>query len=128
MRELELFKKVVALVDREPVACRLIREVLRCAEQYVAAVCQMEAELLFADPEGPLYREQVQALDQNRTLAHNAVIDALNICNRHLRRVLGDAMPAGGIYPDPEHIASANRRAIGDWAGRLVDQLFRTRR
>lgn len=128
MRELELFKKMLGLVEREPFACRLMRDVLRSAEQYVATVCQMEAELLFADPEGALYREQVQALDQNRTLAHNALLDAINICNRYLRKLLGEAMPAGGIYPDPEHIASANRRAIGDWAGRLVEQLFQVRR
>lgn len=128
MRELELLKKVLELVEREPVACRLIRDVLRCAEQYVAAVCQMEAELLFADPEGALYREQMQALDQNRTLAHNALLDAINICNRYLRKLLGEAMPPGGIYPDPEHITNANRRAIGNWAGKVVEELFVARR
>jgi len=128
MRELELIKNVVQQVERDEVACRLIRDVLRCAEQYVTAVCQMEAELLFADPEGALYREQVQALDQNRSLAHNALIDAINICNRYLRKQLGDDMPFGGIYPDPEHIASANRRAIGNWAGKVVEKLFVARR
>lgn len=128
MRELELIKQVVQQTEGNEVACRLIRDVLRCAEQYVAAVCQMEAELLFANPEGALYREQVQALDQNRSLAHNALIDAINICNRYLRKVLGEAMPPGGIYPEPGHIASGNRRAIGDWAGRLVEALFVARR
>ena len=128
MRELELIKQVVQQAAGDEVACRLIRDVLRCAEQYVAAVCQMEADLLFADPEGALYREQVQALDQNRSLAHNALIDVINICNRYLRKLLGDAMPPGGIYPDPEHIASANRRAIGSWAGKVVEGLFVARR
>jgi len=127
MEPLKLIRQVLVLVNNEPIASRLIRDVLRCAEQYVAAVCQMEAELLFADPEGALYREQVQALDQNRTLAHNALLDAINSCNRHLRRLLGDAMPPGGIYPEPAHISAGNRRAIGDWAGRLVEQLFRGR-
>lgn len=128
MRELELITKIVQQAERDEVACRLIRDLLRCAEQYVAAVCQMEADLLIADPEGALYREQVQALDQNRSLAHNALIDAINICNRYLRKLLGDAMPSGGIYPEPSHIASGNRRAIGDWAGRVVEQFFRARR
>lgn len=128
MRELELIQKVLQQTKREPVACRLIRDVLLCAQQYVAAVYQMETELLFVDPEGSLYREQVQALDQNRTLAHNALIDAINICNRHLRKLLGESMPPGGIYPEPGHISSGNRRAIGDWAGNVVEALFVARR
>jgi hypothetical protein len=128
MREFELIKMALQQAEGDEVACRLIRDVLRCAEQYVAAVCQMETDLLFADPEGALYREQVQALDQNRSLAHNALIDAINICNRYLRKLLGDAMPPGGIYPEPSHIAGGNRRAIGDWAGRVVEQFFRARR
>lgn len=128
MDDLSLVKQVIMQVSGDVVSCRLIRDVMNKAQGYITAVCEMEAELLFANPEGPLYREQVQALDQNRTLAHNALIDAINICNRQLRKQLGDSMPPGGIYPEPGHISSGNRRAIGDWAGKLVEALFVTRR
>lgn len=128
MDALSLIKQVIMQASGDVVSCRLIKDVMSNAQGYVAAVCEMEAELLFANPEGPLYREQVQALDQNRTLAHNALIDAINICNRQLRKQLGDSMPPGGIYPEPGHISSGNRRAIGDWAGRIVEQLFCQRR
>lgn len=123
-----LLKQIITLVADEPVTCRLVRDVLSRVHEYLLAVNEMETELLFADAEGPSYRELVQNLDRNRTSAHNALIDSINICNRQLRKVLGDAMPPGGIYPEPTHISTGNRRAIGDWAGRLVEELFANRR
>lgn len=102
----------------------LIKDLLLRATEYVAAVNALECTLLLANHDDATYRDQVQAQDQARTRAHNALIDVINICNRRLRGLLGDAMPAGGIYPDPSHIIAGNRRAIGDWAGRLTHTLF----
>lgn len=128
MATLKLLKQVVMLVGNEPTACRLIRNLIGCAQQYVAAVNLLETELLLGDADAAGYAGEMESLDHKRTLAHNALIDAINICNRHLRTVLGDAMPPGGIYPEPSHISTGNRRAIGDWAGRLVGELFMARR
>lgn len=128
MAAVKLFKDVVILVKHEPTACRLIRNLISCAQQYVAAVNLLETELLLGDVEAAGYAAEIEALDHKRTLAHNALIDAVNICNRHLRALLGDKMPPGGIYPEPSHISTGNRRAIGDWAGRLVHELFAARR
>jgi len=125
---LKLLNDVMVLVKNEPTACRLIRNLISCAQQYVAAVNLLEAELLLGDAEAAGYTGEIEALDQKRTLAHNGLIDAINICNRHLRSLLGDDMPPGGIYPEPSHISRGNRRAIGDWAGRLVFELFTARR
>ena len=128
MNSLELVRQIKDQVRDDQIACKLIEDLLFRAGEYVAAVSRMETVILCSAEEGSAYREHVQELDRNRTVAHNALIDAINICNRRLRSTLGDAMPPGGIYPEPDHISSANRRAIGDWAGRLVQELFCQRR
>lgn len=128
MEAVILVRQIIEQSDREEVLCRLIRDVVRCAGTYVSAVNELELELLCADPTGQQYRDTIENLDRNRTLAHNGLIDSINICNRYLRKLLGDAMPPGGIYPEPDHIANGNRRAIGDWAGKLSNELFCHRR
>jgi hypothetical protein len=105
----------------------LMRRALVAAADYVRTVTAMETERLTSSAEGEERRSLTEQLDRNRTLAHNALIDALAISSRHCARHHPEEIPAGGIYPEPADLIDRNRRAIGDWAGRVVDELFRAR-
>jgi hypothetical protein len=87
----------------------------------------MESELLTTVADGEERRTLSERLDRNRTLAHNALIDALNGSSRYLAENYPD-LPPGGIYPEPSPLMDRNRRAIGDWAGRVVTEMFVGRR
>ena len=107
---------------------KLVGAVLKATAEYVRAVTLMEAELMASTLDGAELRNLTEILDRSRTLAHNALIDALNICTRYLTNNYPDMNPANGIYPEPSHLIERNRRAIGDWAGRIVHELYTTRR
>jgi hypothetical protein len=112
----------------DPHGQELVGRALVAAADYVRAVVAMEAGLLTTRAEGEERRSLSEQLDRNRTLAHNALIDALVISSRYCARHHPEDIPAGGVYPDPDHLMDRNRRAIGDWAGRVVDELFRARK
>jgi len=103
----------------------LIAAVTNKAADYVSAVTATEAHLLAG---GALGDEDYIRLDKVRTLSHNALIDAINICNRYLLGKYRDELPATGIFDGPaEVLQKPDRRAIGDWAGELVAEMFATR-
>jgi hypothetical protein len=102
---------------------KLLLDVMLKAADYVRAVSVMEATLLVSNAEGKEHRDMAALLDRNRSLAHDALIDSLNISCRYLAKHYPE-VPAGGIYPEPTHLLERNRRAIGDWAGKIVNELF----
>lgn len=124
---IERIREVLDTIGDDAQGRKLVTQVLQAAADYVRAVTAMEGELLGTLADGEERRQLTERLDRNRTLAHNALIDALNICTRYLGKGYPD-LPPGGIYPEPAHLMDRNRRAIGDWAGRVVTEFFTTRR
>lgn len=124
---------ILYLSKGDPQATDLVMTVILKAAGYVGAVVSQEATLRCSressSPEE--IRELTARLDRNRTIAHDALIDSINICNRYLSRSpLGSAVSPGGVYSSaPVHLrAPVDRAAIGDWAGTLVNDLFTDRR
>jgi hypothetical protein len=114
------------IIAGDATSITLIKEVLIKALNYVNAVNILEHYVMLGGDD----QDEIQRLDQRRTLAHNALIDSVKITNRYLfSHYGGDIIPVGGIYSDaPLHLSTGNRRAIGDWAGRLVSEVFQSRR
>jgi len=104
----------------------LVLDVLKRCGEYVSAVVALEAGyLMIAD--GDDYRQTIQGLDRRRSQCHDALIDAVIISCRYLNKNYPGSVPDGGIYPDPTHLLERNRRAIGDWAGKISNALFLNR-
>ena len=99
--------------------------VKRCGE-YVSVVVAHEAGYHMT-AEGEDYRQKMLNLDKRRSQSHDALIDAIIICCRYLKKHYPGKFPDGGIYPDPTHLLERNRRAIGDWAGRISNAMFLSR-
>ena len=122
---------VLRVAGDDPLAVAAIERVLYACTEYVKAVVDKEASLAARrHVEAPdAYRELAEDLDRRRTLAHNALLSALKVCNRTLFHTFHDAIPPGGLYSgDPYHLLDAmNRVAIGDWAGELVRGRFEGR-
>ncbi|MBA4372243.1 MAG: hypothetical protein C0402_05225 [Thermodesulfovibrio sp.] len=125
-------QKILIKVKDDPQATKLIEGVFSAALRYVTEVYTQSTTLALkrttsdATEIGPL----ATRLDQNRTIAHNALIDSIKICNRYLFTKFGpEVIPVGGIYSsDPTHFTSnAYRSHIGDWAGSLVEEVFSNR-
>lgn len=128
----ERVRSVVNLVRGDKKAIELIGAVLTRALNYVTAVYTMETQM----PQVILFAEQGERmhtaarLDRNRSLAHNALIDEMKICNRYLFKTFGrEVIPPGGIYSsDPIHLTSNTYRyEIGTWAGEVVNSYFKER-
>jgi len=115
-------KTVLSIVKGDETAERFVAVVLTKAHQYVSAVCTLETYLLTAgDSVDPVERER---LDMLRSIAHNSLIDSIAICNRYILERF-EAVPVGGVYDGSIlDLRDKNRRAIGDWAGDLVSELF----
>lgn len=122
-----LIRRVMVVVKKDPVATALVLDVIRRSGEYVVEVNLLEAELMKSG-EGEEYRHLTTELDWRRSQCHDALIDAINISCRYLAKNYPDELPPGGIYPEPSHLIERNRRAIGDWAGTVVNGLFAARR
>ena len=118
--------EILALIKEDKTATAITVEVMVKAVNYVDAVYNMETALA-ADKKIPA--PEIAIMDQRRALAHNALIDSIFICNRYLFTHF-ERVPIGGIYSaDPETLSPVtNRRAVGDWAGKLVAEMFDKRR
>ena len=118
--------EILAIIKEDKTATSLIVEVMDKAVNYVEAVYAMETAAT-VDKEIPA--PEITTMGQRRTLAHNALIDSIFICNRYLFSHF-ERVPIGGIYSaDPETLSpGTNRRAVGDWAGKLVGDVFNKRR
>lgn len=123
----KLLAEVLEMLADDQQGRKLVDHVLIAAAYYVRTVVAMESALLTTLAEGEERRELTEHLDRNRTLAHNALIDSLNICVRYLNIQYPGQCSVGGIYPEPSQLLDRNRRAIGDWAGRIVNELFTSR-
>src|SRR5512133_26213 len=120
-------RKAVLILKDDSAGTSLVRDVIKRCGEYVSAVTSLEAGCLMC-AEGEEYRQQTAELDMRRSQCHDALIDAINISCRYLVRHYPADLPPGGIYPEPSHLLDRNRRAIGDWAGRVVSELFIKRR
>lgn len=120
-------RRVMAAAKDDPAGTGLVLDVIRRSGEYVVAVNLLEAELMKSG-EGEEHRRQICESDRRRSQCHDTLIDAINISCRYLAKQYPGELPEGGIYPEPAHLIDRNRRAIGDWAGRIVNELFTTRR
>lgn len=102
--------------DNELRAC--IETMIVSAADYVAIVTQMEAACLnFSGRTGQDLRTVVGDADKKRHAAHDALITDVNIVNRIC-----------SLYQaEPVYTGSAARREYGDFAFRLVQELFENR-
>ena len=119
--------RILLIIGDDATGRQLIGKVLSTAIGYVQAVATMESELLLTLQDEADLRVLTKSLDDRRTAAHNALIDALNSCTRYLVRTCPECNEYG-LYPEPIHLIERNRRAIGDWAGKIVQELFVERR
>ena len=124
---LKQIRTAILLLKDDPAGSSFVRDVIKRCGEYVSAVNTLEAACLMS-AEGEEYRQQTTELDMRRSQCHDALIDAINISCRYLARHYPGDLPPGGIYPQPSHLLDRNRRAIGDWAGQVVTQLFIKRR
>ncbi len=116
---------IIKILNNDATSINLTADVLNKALNYINAVNTLEHYVMLGGDD----QDEIQRLDQRRTLAHNALIDSVNICNRYLLKNYKDAVPPGGVYSDdPLHLSSGNRRAVGNWAGKLVSEVFENRR
>jgi hypothetical protein len=127
------FLDVLAVVKDDKRAVELIGVIFSKIINYATVVYDMETlrhvNALLLEPEQ--FRENANRLDENRTMAHNSLIDSIRICNRHLFRTFGtEVIPPGGVYSqDPIHLTDDHYRyAIGSWAGNVFYAFFKERR
>lgn len=122
------YLKICELIKDDELSEKLLANLLDTACEYMQVV--INADFLLRTQalrlEGDEYREFAQKLDENRNRKHNALISALHAFNRYLLKEYEDA-PKGGIYSlSPDTIR--DRVAVGDWAGRLVYEIFINRK
>lgn len=95
-----------------------LQDMILAASTYVKAVISAECALHnFEGLTGEEKRERISSSDLHRQNAHNAFISAVNIVNRL-------AKSAG--YP-PVYTGGEDRRAYGDFAITIVDDMFARR-
>lgn len=98
--------------------CACIETMIGSAADYVAIVAQMEAARLnFPGRTGADLRTAVSDADQKRHTAHDALIADVNLVNR--------ICALYGV--EPVYTGSDARREYGDFAFRLVQELFEGR-
>lgn len=102
----------------DPELCVCIETMITSAANYVAVVTQMEAiRLNFSGRTGQDLRASVGSADQKRHTAHDALIADVNLVNRIC-----------SLYQmDPVYTGSGARREYGDFAFRLVQEIFESR-
>ncbi len=98
--------------DKELIA-GLFLNVPKQASAYVVAVCEMETERTFGGSAAT-----VAELDRNRSINHDALIAAVNACNRYCEAHGVPAIYSGGT----------SRREYGDYALQLAEELFINRK
>lgn len=116
----DLLKQINTLVtfcDEDE--CECIEEMIISAANYVQAVTEMECKALnFAKRSGDDFRSTVSAADSRRTNVHNGLISNVNIVNRIC-----------AMHDLPElYTGSDQRREYGDFAQKLVHEIFTQRR
>ncbi len=126
-KEKQRILDVLSVVKKDEKACTLIQQVLESAVEYMAAAFHTETRGAMErarGTEGAEYRAVMESLDRAQRRKHDVLIDNLRIANRYLMKTVGkDEIPAGGLYTEnPWHLSEMelDRRAIGDWAGRLI--------
>lgn len=112
---------------------RLLSSLLNFAVSYMHAVCELEHQsgiMREGEYEAAEISETLERLDALRTHAHDSLISTLQALTRYLVETHGVALEATLYNREPHHLlkGAENRAAIGDWAGELVDAIFRSRR
>jgi len=124
----ETFKRyefISELVAGDDIGENLLQMLIIHASEYVKTVCRNDIVMRTQAKrlEGEELRDEIQALDSRRRMAHNALISSLNALNRYCLREYDGECPIGGIYSlDP--LSIHDRVAVGDWAGSLVYEIF----
>ena len=116
----DLLKQINALVQLcDEDECECIEEMIISSANYVQTVTEMECKALnFAKRSGDDFRSIVSASDSRRTNVHNGLISNVNIVNRICTMHDLPELYTGGI----------ERREYGDFAQKLVNEIFTQRR
>ena len=114
---LEQINALLQVCDEDE--CECIEEMIISAGNYVQAVVDMESKALnFARRAGEDFRSVVSSADSKRTNVHNGLISNVNIVNRICIMHDLPELYTGGI----------ERREYGDFAQKLVNEIFTQRR
>ena len=124
----ERYIKICELIKDDDTAEQLLNNLINTALDYVSIVVKNDVLLKTQAPklENNEYRQYIGSLDEARTKKHNALISALHAFNRYLLENY-DKVSIGGIYTLPSETIH-ERVAVGDWAGRLVYEIFVNRK
>jgi hypothetical protein len=124
----ERYIKICELIKGDDTAEQLLNNFINTALDYVGIVVKNDFHLKIQAPklDNNEYREYIHSLDETRSRKHNALISALHSFNRYLLENYDNA-PIGGIYSLPPETIH-DRVAVGDWAGRLVFEIFINRK
>ena len=96
----------------------LIEEMVHNAADYVRQVVIMESTAInFAGRKNDEFRDKVAETDTRRSLTHNNLISMVNVVNR-----IAQLHDHSLIYTGENH-----RRCDGDFAIKLVDEIFNSR-
>ena len=105
---------------------RLVEELVHKIAEYSKIVAQ-QSTLKVRNAAGQLEDnrlQELQQLDQLRSIVHNALISQLHIVTRYLTKNYRSELPLAGIYSfDISTIK--DRQKVGEWALLLADALFR---
>jgi hypothetical protein len=99
----------------------MMEELIGSASDYMRRVNVLEVGVMVGkyNKEGDEYREYIEKLDKQRSNAHNSLISNVKVINRLCRN---HGLPL--IYEGNEE----ERVAVAEFAQKVVDELFSTRR
>lgn len=129
---MQRYRKITAIISKDEVAVRLLEALLDAATRYFGRVIHMENRLITARfrLEGEDLRSLMEDLDRSRRFAHEALISDLHIFQRYVVKTYKEELIhegiEGGLFPNPESIR--DRIAIADWAGELLEGIYRNRK
>ena len=121
---LEALQALIAHYRDDPDALDMIMTLLDDFEKYHSAVYDEQMLLIVygGTMDGETYREQMQALDRSRTVAHNAVISGVKILNRMAKKA---NLPP--VYDGIVSEARPYRREVANAVFAYIEDVIRNR-
>lgn len=133
MKEEEAYKRYLKVVnilkeENKKKILKLVHELVNKSVNYFDYVVRAEIriEQIKYRLEGEDFRRELENIDKNRRLLHNALMSQLMIVNRTLFKDgdIKDKIPIGGMFSgNVDALARKDRDAVANWAGYLVKGL-----
>lgn len=109
---MEIYFEMKEKAERNPELSELLKDVENCVLRYAASVAALGASKI------DYKKEELGASDQNRRIAHDALIDALNILSR--------AFAKAGLDNRWRQMVGLDRKEVTEWGLKIANYLRQT--